>query len=153
MFYVPKTPSRMMQPSQTMTTYSLVKHKKTKLNISTISKPKYHSQCMSSTSPSTSTSNTIMILRPVGKEYMCFMKEGKSDQAARCIKARIITKVIDYVISIDTFEEQCVVLKGIFQSLQLKYHVQTIGIDQSLSNNAIYEHKCLKNIQIYIYIS
>ena len=29
MFCVPKTPSRMMQPSQTMTTYSLVRHKKT----------------------------------------------------------------------------------------------------------------------------
>ena len=33
------------------------------------------------------------------------------------------------------------------QSLQLKDHVQNIGIDQSLSNNAIYEHKCLGNIK------
>ena len=32
------------------------------------------------------------------------------------------------------------------QSPQLKYHVQTIGIDQPLRNNAIYEHKCLENI-------
>ena len=32
------------------------------------------------------------------------------------------------------------------QSTQLKYHAQTIGIDQSLSNNAIYEHKCIVNI-------
>ena len=31
------------------------------------------------------------------------------------------------------------------QSPQLKDHVQTIGIDQSLSNNAIYEQKCLEN--------
>ena len=38
-------------------------------------------------------------------------------------------------------------LKGMLQSLRLKYHVQTIGIDQSLSNNAIYEHKCLENIK------
>ena len=30
-------------------------------------------------------------------------------------------------------------------SPQLKDHVQTIGIDQSLSNNSIYEHKCLEN--------
>ena len=73
------------------------------------------------------------------------MKEGKTDQAARCIKSRIITKVIDYVLSNDTFEQQCVMLKGMLQSLWLKYHVQNIGIDPSLSNNAIYEHKCLEN--------
>ena len=48
---------------------------------------------------------------------------------------------------IDTFEQQCVVLKGIFQSPRLKYHVQTIGIDSSLINNAIYEYKFLKNIK------
>ena len=69
------------------------------------------------------------------------MKEGKSDQAAR-------TKVIDYILSIDTFEQQCVVLKVMFQSPRLKYNVQTIGIHPSLSNNAIYEHKCLENIKI-----
>ena len=73
------------------------------------------------------------------------MKEGKSDQAARCIKSRIMTKVIDSVLSIDTFEQKCVVLKGMLQSTRLKYHVHTIGIYQSLSNNAIYEHKCLEN--------
>ena len=75
------------------------------------------------------------------------MKEGKSDQATRCIKSRIMTKVIDYVLSIDTFEQHCVVLKGILQSPRLKDHVQTIGIDPSLSNNTIYEHKCLENIK------
>ena len=75
------------------------------------------------------------------------MKDGKSDQAARSIKSRIITKVIDYVLSIDTFEQQCVVLKGIFQSPQLKYHVQTIGIEPSLSNNTIHEHKCIEIIK------
>ena len=58
-----------------------------------------------------------------------------------------MTKVIDYVLSIDTFEQQCVVLKVMLQSPQLKYHVQTIGIYPSLSNNAIYEHKCLENIK------
>ena len=29
----------------------------------------------------------------------------------------------------------------------MKDHVQTIGIDQSLSKNAIYEHKCLESIK------
>ena len=70
-----------------------------------------------------------MILPLVGKEYMCFMREGKSDQANRCIKSRTMTKVIDYVLSIDTFEQQCVVLKGMLQSPRLKDHVKTIGID------------------------
>ena len=33
------------------------------------------------------------------------------------------------------------------QSSRLKYHVKTIGVDQSLSNNAIFEHKFLQNIK------
>ena len=57
-----------------------------------------------------------------------------------------MTKVIDYVLSIYTFEKEYFLLKGMLQSLRLKYHVQTIGIDQCLSKNAIYEHKCLENI-------
>ena len=40
------------------------------------------------------------------------MKEGKYDQAARCIESMIKTKAIDYVLSVDTFEQQCVVIKG-----------------------------------------
>ena len=38
-------------------------------------------------------------------------------------------------------------LKGMLQSPRLKYHVQTIYIDPSLSKNNIYEHKCLENIK------
>ena len=33
------------------------------------------------------------------------------------------------------------------KSPRLKYHVQTIGIDQSLRNNAIYENIGLENIK------
>ena len=33
------------------------------------------------------------------------------------------------------------------QSPRLEYHVHTIGIHPSLSNNAIYEHKRLENIK------
>ena len=78
---------------------------------------------------------------------MCFQNDGKTSQAARCIKSRIMTKVIDYVLSIDTFEQQFVVLKGMLQSPRLKYHVQKIGIYKSLSNNDLYEHKFLENIK------
>ena len=75
------------------------------------------------------------------------MKEGKSYQVSRCIKSRIITKVVYSVISIDTLEQKYVVIKFMLKSLQLKDHIQTIGIDQYLSKNAIYEHKCLENIK------
>ena len=115
--------------------------------ISTISTPNHHSKCIASASSSRLNSNTPTKLPPVGKYYMCFMKEGKYYQAARCIKSRIMTKVIDSVFSIYTFEQQCVVFKGMLKSPRLKDHVQTIGIDKSLSNNAIYEHKCLENIK------
>ena len=74
---------------------------------------------------------------------MCCQKDSKTAQADKCNKSRIMTKVIYSVIYIDTFEQQCVVLKGVFQSPVLKDHVQTIGFDQSLSKNALYEHKCL----------
>ena len=66
---------------------------------------------------------------------MCFKNDGKTAQTARCIKSWIITKVIDYVLLIDKFEQQCVVHKVMLKSLCLKYHVQTIGIDQYLSKN------------------
>ena len=61
---------------------------------------------------------------------MCFQKEGKTAQATRCIKSRIMTKVVDYVLSIDTFEQKRVVLKGMLKSPRLKDHVPTIIIDQ-----------------------
>ena len=60
-----------------------------------------------------------------------------------------MTKVIGSVLSIGTFEQQCVVIKDMLQSPRLKDHVQTIGIDPYLRNNAIYEHKFLENIKNY----
>ena len=61
---------------------------------------------------------------------MCFQIDGKSFQAAKCIKSRIMTQVIDCAIFIDTFEQQCVVLKGISESTGLKYHMNNIVIDK-----------------------
>ena len=54
-----------------------------------------------------------------------------------------MTKVVDFFLLIDTFEQKCIVIKGMLQSLGLKYHVKTIGIGQSLINNALFEHKYL----------
>ena len=39
----------------------------------------HHSQSIATTYSSILNLNTPMILPPVGKEYMCFLKEGKSD--------------------------------------------------------------------------
>ena len=70
---------------------------------------------------------------------MCFQNDGETAQAAKCVKSRIITKVIDSVLSIDTFEQHFCVIEGMLQSPRLKDHLKTIGIDQSLSNNDLFE--------------
>ena len=54
----------------------------------------------------------------------------KTAQFVMCIKSRIMAKVIDFVLLIDTFEQQCVLLKGMLQSPRLKYHTKTIDIDK-----------------------
>ena len=82
----------------------------------TISTPSHHTQRIATTSSSILNSNTPTILPTVGKEYICFQKDGKTAQSARCIKSRITNKVIGSVISIDTFEQQYVVLKFMLQS-------------------------------------
>ena len=37
---------------------------------------------------------------------------------------------IDYIISIDKFDQQCVLIKGMLQLPRLEDHMQTIGNDQ-----------------------
>ena len=54
--------------------------------------------------------------------------------------------MIDSVLSVDTFEKKCVVFKGMLQSPRLKDPVKTIGIEQSLSSNALFQHRYLQNI-------
>ena len=54
-------------------------------------------------------------LPPVGKEYLCFQVDNKSPHAAQCVKSRILNKAIDSILSIDTFEQQCVVIKCMLQ--------------------------------------
>ena len=128
----------MTQALQIMTTYSLVRQQEKNYTITTISTPNHHKQHIATTSSSILNLNAPTILFPVDKEYMCFQKDGKNAQSARCIKSRIMTKVIDSVISIHTFEQQFFVIRGILQLPLLKDHVQNIGIDQSLSNNDLY---------------
>ena len=41
-----------------------------------------------------------------------------------------MNKAIDSIFSIDTFEPDCVVIKGMLKSQSLDYHMNTSGIDQ-----------------------
>ena len=86
----------------------------------------HHAQCISTTSARMLNLHTTTMIPPVGKEYMCFRNDGKTSQVVRCIKSNIMTKVIYYVLSIDIFDQQCVVLKGMLKSPRLKYHVQPL---------------------------
>ena len=61
-----------------------------------------------------------------------------------------MNKAIDYILFIDTFEQQYFAIRGMLQSPHIEYHMKTIGIDQSLSNRFFVEHNFLNNIK-YIY--
>ena len=83
---------------------------------------------------------------PAGKEYLYYHINGKSSHATQCVKSRITNKSNDYILSIDTFEKQFVVIKGMLQSSRLEDHMKSIGIDQSLRNRPSVEHTFLNNI-------
>ena len=55
--------------------------------------------------------HTTAKLTPVGKEYLCFQINSKSPHADHSVKPRILNKAIDSILSIDIFEQQCVVIK------------------------------------------
>ena len=82
----------------------------------------------------------------MSKEYTCFHIGGKYAQAAKCVKSGIMNIVIDCVLSVYKFGQICVMLKDMLQSPHLKYHMNNIGIEQSLSNIALFEHICLQKI-------
>ena len=86
-------------------------------------------------------------LPPTGKEYLCLQINSKYPHAAQCFKSRILNKAIYYILSMDTFDQQCVVIKCILKSSRLEYHTKTIGIDQSSFKFSSFEHKFLHNIK------
>ena len=67
----------------------------------------------------------------------------KTDHNTQCYKSRALNKVIDLIIDIEPFEQQCVILKGLLQLYLLKQHMVTIGIDKCLSNSAMYKPICI----------
>ena len=86
-------------------------------------------------------------LPPVGKEYLCFQVNRKYPHASQFVKSMVFNKAIDSILSIDTFEQQCVVIKHILQSSRLEDHMKTIGIDQSSFTRSSFEHICMNNIK------
>ena len=78
-----------------------------------------------------------------------FKIHGKSAHSAQCAKSYVLTRVIDNIPDIDSFEHQCFILKGLLKSEQTKQHMTIIGVYQSLSKSDLYEHRCLGNIKKY----
>ena len=64
--------------------------------------------------------------------------DGKTSHTTQFTKSRALTKVIDLIIDIELFEQQCVILKCSVESDLLKKHVVSIRIDTSLSNCTMY---------------
>ena len=64
--------------------------------------------------------------------------DGKIVHAEQWDKSRALTKVIDSIPDIHSFDQKCVIIKGLLQSEKLKQRMFTIGVDQSLSNCAMY---------------
>ena len=86
----------------------------------------------------------VKTLPPPGKY---FQKCGKRIHAAKCDKSCVLTKVIDTILDIDSIQHGFVILKGLLQSELLKQHMVVLGVVQSLSNSALYKHRCLGNIK------
>ena len=61
---------------------------------------------------------------------------SSSPSVAQCVKSRILNKAIDSILSINTFEKQCGVIKCILKSPHIEDHMKNIGIDQSLCNRS-----------------
>ena len=111
-----------------------------------------------STSPILTPLNTTIYIAPIelhttekltlsGKEYLYFQINSKSPHAAQCVKSRLLNKAIYYILSIDTVEKQCVVIKFMLQLSCLEDNTKTIGIDQLLCNKYSFEQKCMNNIK------
>ena len=76
---------------------------------------------------------------------MCFQANSKFPHADQFFKSRIFNKAIYSILSIDTFEQQCVLIKCTLQTSRLEDHMTTIGIDQSSFTRSSFEHRCMNN--------
>ena len=78
---------------------------------------------------------------------MCFHINSKSYHADQYVKSSKFNKVVYSILSIETFEQQCVVIKCMIQSSYIEDHMNTIGVDQSSFTSYSFEHICMNNIK------
>ena len=79
-----------------MMTYIPVKHQGVTCSIPTSSTPNHHAQRIYATSVILLNLHKTMILPPVGKYIYVFQIDGKSAQAAKGVKSRIMAMAIDW---------------------------------------------------------
>ena len=70
----------------------------------------------------------------------------KLAHSAKCYNSYALTKVTDLILDIESFEQQCVILKGLLQTDRLKKHIVTIVIYELLSNFAMYKYIIMENM-------
>ena len=61
------------------------------------------------------TYRSIQKLHPSRKEYLCFTIDKESDRTAQCDRSRELNKVIDLILELSSFEQQCVIIKGLLR--------------------------------------
>ena len=65
---------------------------------------------------STPTYPTSQKIPPSGNEYIFFQTDRETVHVSQCTKSRLFTKLIESIIGIESFQQQFVILKGLFQS-------------------------------------
>ena len=50
---------------------------------------------------------------PSGNEYIFFQTDGDTDHASQCAKSLALIKVVDSIIEIESFQQKCVIIKGL----------------------------------------
>ena len=50
-----------------------------------------------------------------GKEYLCFKIDRETARTEYCARSRSLIKLIDLILGVESFEHNCVILKGCFQ--------------------------------------
>ena len=53
-------------------------------------------------------------LPPSGKEYLYFQTDRETSHSAQCAKSRALTKVVDSIIDLESFEHKCVIIQVSF---------------------------------------
>ena len=81
-------------------------------------------------------------LLPYGKNNIYFKMDGKTTHDSQCSKSHVLTKLIGLILDIESFEKMCHSKRFVAVRTTEKNMV-TIGVDQSLSNSSMYEHRFL----------